>query len=118
MGEERHSQDWRMIGASVRGASHVRTELPNQDAIAMAPFEADAPLILAVSDGHGSAKYFRSHKGAQIAVKTAVEALLHFAKQPITWDNPAQVQKAAQKLLPANIVQLWEQRVANDLKQH
>ncbi|MFM7713741.1 MAG: protein phosphatase 2C domain-containing protein, partial [Microcystis sp.] len=57
---------WRCIGESVKGASHVRSGLPNQDAIRWFPESGiGLPLILAVSDGHGSAKSFRSDRGSR-----------------------------------------------------
>jgi hypothetical protein len=33
MMDEEHKAEWRVLGKSIRGASHVRTGLPNQDAI-------------------------------------------------------------------------------------
>ena len=38
------------------------------------------PLVLAISDGHGSEKYFRSDQGAKFAVTLAVEELTQFAQ--------------------------------------
>jgi hypothetical protein len=67
---------WQTVGASVRGASHVRLGLPNQDAIHWLEHPCGAPgtglVVMAVADGHGSAKCFRSHIGARLAVMTAV----------------------------------------------
>src|SRR5436309_2091126 len=65
--------DWRVIGKSIRGASHFRSGLPNQDAIGWSPESGAArELVIAVSDGHGSAKYFRSGTGAALAVQAAL----------------------------------------------
>ncbi|MGH2350063.1 MAG: PP2C family serine/threonine-protein phosphatase, partial [Chloroflexota bacterium] len=70
---------WRAIGASVRGASHHRAGLPNQDALRWLPDDGlGPPLVLAIADGHGSAKCFRSHIGSQLAVETAVEVATSF----------------------------------------
>jgi serine/threonine protein phosphatase PrpC len=67
---------WYVIGKSVEGASHTRAELPNQDAIESLPESGPAEtVIMAVSDGHGGAKYFRSEKGAQLAVEIATRFL-------------------------------------------
>jgi hypothetical protein len=101
--------EWRAIGASVRGASHVRAGLPNQDAIYLsslatsaAPDAPDAastpgaagfpgtPLLLAVADGHGSAKCFRSDTGARLAVETAARVIreaLHELSAPAEQDR-------------------------------
>src|SRR5262245_27843614 len=117
MPEDRDTYDWRVIGESVRGASHVRSELPNQDAIDKRPIEADAPLILAVSDGHGGAKYFRSHEGSQLAVQTAIDVLRWFTKSCFTMDNSARIQRSAQKSLPSTIVKEWTRRVTEHYSQ-
>src|SRR6185436_15291546 len=48
--------------------------LPNQDAVRWWPASGSGPpLALATSDGHGSAKCFRSDVGARLAVATALE---------------------------------------------
>lgn len=70
------SSGWRIGGASVRGAAHIRTGWPNQDAVAWSPPDgAGARVVAAVSDGHGAAAHFRSGEGARIAVDTAVDLL-------------------------------------------
>ena len=61
---------WRVAGASVRGASHERSGLPNQDAVAWA--SVDAGVVVAVADGHGSPRSPHSDVGARLAVDTAV----------------------------------------------
>ena len=79
MAREDYQLGWRVIGATVRGASHARSGLPNQDAILWRPETGAGPLlIVAVSDGHGSAKYFRSHEGSRLAVETATSVLQDF----------------------------------------
>jgi serine/threonine protein phosphatase PrpC len=68
--------EWRVVGASVRGASHVRAGLPNQDAMRWLPgCGAGTPLIVAIADGHGSPKSFRSDAGARFAVDTATQVI-------------------------------------------
>jgi len=53
---------WQCFGKSVQGVSHVRANLPNQDAIAWFPegesSSGSTPIIVAVSDGHEAAKIF------------------------------------------------------------
>ena len=61
-----------VVAASVRGATHEDRGVPNQDAVARRLDDGvDARLVVALSDGHGSARSFRSDVGAQIAVDTA-----------------------------------------------
>ena len=63
---------WRVVGASVRGTSHVRTGHPCQDAHAWAELEGGA-VAVAAADGAGSAAH--AEHGAQAAVRAALEAL-------------------------------------------
>lgn len=75
MSEVQPTHTWRMIGATVRGASHIREGLPNQDKLALWSSNGfkGPPLVIAVSDGHGSA--LRSDRGAQLAVDEAKRQL-------------------------------------------
>jgi hypothetical protein len=74
---------WQVLGRSVRGASHTRMGLPNQDAIgwresagcAGGPEAFRGEVLLAVADGHGSAKCFRSDLGSRFAIDTAMELM-------------------------------------------
>jgi hypothetical protein len=109
---------WRAIGQSVRGAAHLRTGLPNQDAIRWLPASGiGPPLILAVSDGHGSAKYFRSHVGAERAVEVAawvIQDLLDGQPDPT---NLSAIKRTAEDRLPREVVRRWKESVAEHLKQ-
>ncbi|NLI76836.1 MAG: protein phosphatase 2C domain-containing protein [Candidatus Riflebacteria bacterium] len=65
---------WLAFGASVRGATHTQRNLPNQDALAWTPPDGHGPpLVLALADGHGEARSFRSHHGARLAVQAACD---------------------------------------------
>ena len=81
---------WRAIGRSVRGASHVRSSLPNQDAIAWFPDSGKGPpLIVAVSDGHGSPRNFRSDVGSKIAVEITTKTCQSAARGRPAQPGPA-----------------------------
>jgi len=111
---------WVIIGSSVQGASHKRSGLPNQDAIfahpridvAPAMAVAAPPLILAVSDGHGSPRSFRSATGANTAVQVAVERtkefIDHFEGENLRADV---IRDITQNRLPAEIVRSWKKEV-------
>lgn len=110
--EPQRDAQWHVIGQSVRGASHVRAGLPNQDAIHWLPrSRLGPPLILAVSDGHGSAKSFRSDVGSRLAVeKTAwlIQDLLDGQPDP---RNLSAVKRTAEDRLPQEIVRRWQDAV-------
>lgn len=61
------------MGSSVRGASHIKADLPCQDAN---EWQCPRPglLVAAVADGAGSAK--ESQTGARIACRTAIDRLI------------------------------------------
>jgi hypothetical protein len=63
---------WRVIGASVQGTSHIKADVPCQDAHAWAVLP-DRTLLAAVADGAGSAAL--AEVGARLAVQTALDCL-------------------------------------------
>lgn len=63
---------WRAFGRSIRGASHEKRGLENQDAIlCVAGEDGNSPVVVAVSDGHGGSSCYRSGAGAELAVEVA-----------------------------------------------
>jgi len=60
---------WQVITGSARGAAHRASGLPNQDAVA----SQDGPggVVVAIADGHGHVRHFRSAHGAALAVDVA-----------------------------------------------
>ena len=109
---------WRAIGASIQGAAHKRSGLINQDAMWWVPASGvGPPLILSVSDGHGSAKSFRSHIGSEQAVRTAswvVQDLLDGQPDPT---NLSAIKRTAEERLPQEIARRWRQTVEEHLSQ-
>ena len=98
-------------GAQPAGASHVRQALPNQDAIANSVAKDGLPpVVLAVADGHGSPKSFRSDKGAQFAVEAAVEVCREFLDS-MKEAGPSAVKTEAKLRIPPRIFQRWRQRM-------
>jgi hypothetical protein len=106
---EDSSTEWRVIGASVRGAAHERSGLPNQDAIDWEPKSPDTlPVILAVSDGHGSARSFRSDQGSRFAVAAAIEAIGRLIAGQPDLANHSAIKRTAQEALPLDMVRTWD----------
>ena len=67
---------WQFLGESIRGFAHERNDKVNQDFISWYQGNkgnGGLPLIMGISDGHGSDKYYRSNVGARIAVEVALE---------------------------------------------
>jgi serine/threonine protein phosphatase PrpC len=98
---------WQIIGDSVRGASHKRNGKPNQDAWAF--IQNEVCTVLAVADGHGSSKHYRSDVGSQLAVQAALALLNDFAHAD-TGSNARQIKQSAD-YLPSQLVQAWRSAV-------
>lgn len=111
---------WSLIGASVQGAAHVRANLPNQDAINVwSPAHSDGlPGIVVVSDGHGSAKCFRSDKGARRAVRAANTLIRQFLDSQSDLTNLSAIKRTAEERLPQLIARKWQDLIARDWRNH
>ena len=73
---------WKALSASVRGASHELGGNRNQDAVRLKnPSGSDDVLLLAVADGHGSARSFRSDRGSAMAAECALRELRRFIRR-------------------------------------
>lgn len=96
-------------GVSVRGASHVRGNLPNQDAVAHAA--EDGWFYLAVADGHGAAPHYRSDRGAAFAVEIVLD-LLRRSVADLSVHDPARLVSS----LPGSLVERWRERVEADIR--
>ena len=123
MKKDIHEEKWRCIGESVRGASHLRSGLPNQDAIQWYPGYPETgiglPVVLAVSDGHGSAKSFRSDKGSQFAVSTAIRVIQEFFLTTQKSDiNFPTLKDGTERLLPQRLVNEWRKIVQQHLQEY
>ena len=106
---------WVPAGQKVRGAQHVRDSKPNQDDLRWQPI-GERGVVLAVSDGHGSDHCFRSHTGAQLAVKVAVDLLAKVVSaKPGPPDEGTSVRVWNQ--LPLMLTSLWVAAVRRDLQE-
>lgn len=102
---------WQIVGSSVQGTSHIRQGLPNQDALHYA--ERPSPIVLAVADGHGSAKCFRSQQGAQLAVQCAVSIMQERVSSSVSVHD---LRWLAEENISRTLVQNWRNAVAADVQ--
>ena len=104
---------WSVGGRSVMGASHVRSGIPNQDAIAWMPRSGHgAAVVLAVADGHGASIHYRSGIGAHIAVEVATRVLADAIADP-EWIASAEVVRL--RAVISRIVAGWRDQVLADV---
>jgi hypothetical protein len=100
------ANQWRVVGQTVRGAVHERNGLPNQDAIYWLPAAGEgSSIVLAVADGHGSARYSRSHIGAALAVESAAQLVHEFINRD--FENLSLIKDAVEDWLPRALVRKW-----------
>jgi serine/threonine protein phosphatase PrpC len=110
---------WHIIGESVRGVTHDRKGLPNQDAIQYIVKKGnELPLAVAVSDGHGNSKNFRSEFGAQLAANIAGDILIRFLSESCNEKNSDQTLSNIQKKLVPDIIETWKKAVLDHFEQN
>jgi serine/threonine protein phosphatase PrpC/DNA-binding beta-propeller fold protein YncE len=106
---------WQTLAHSVRGASHYRDNLPNQDAKKVAPLRDGAGAVLAVADGHGNPLHARSDRGSKFAVTAAVDVLGSYVlslKQDVSQQA---LLRGVKSELPGRLVREWRKLVEADL---
>ncbi|TDR93960.1 PP2C family serine/threonine-protein phosphatase [Enterovirga rhinocerotis] len=96
-------------GVSVRGTSHILANMPNQDAHA---HERDGDwTYLAVADGHGSSRHYRSDRGSAFAVATALLLLRRAARAIEAGGHGSVLATVADDLVGS-----WRERVEADIR--
>ena len=111
---------WWITGKSVRGAAHRRRDIPNQDALNWTPLEdRRPPVLVALADGHGGEKSFRSDVGARIAVNVALDALgelVEARRRNDDEDNLTFVNRFCHEYIPRKIWTYWRRAVDEELE--
>jgi serine/threonine protein phosphatase PrpC len=108
-------EDWLALTASQRGAAHDAMGLPNQDAVAVHQVSPGV-LAVAVADGHGHHRHFRSARGSELAVAVTGPAAAGLAARLAELGTSAQVESAALGWLVPDLVSRWRDAVHDDLK--
>lgn len=117
MTENKSLIEWRIIGETVPGASHIRASIPNQDAIVqMRESGRTAPLVVSIADGHGSPKCFRSDFGSRFAVKKAAQIVGEFLDERRGRFDLAEIENTGKEYLPKEFVKKWRKTVEYHLK--
>ena len=110
------SSRWTALSASVEGASHLHIGLVNQDAVRLKnPSGADDALLLAVADGHGSTRSFRSERGSAMAAECAVREMGRFVRRLGPNAPLSQVRNQAKTIWPRTLLKAWKHAVRADL---
>ena len=107
-----------MISNSVIGSSHKLSGKPNQDRINFFPsckYPEDLPIIFTIADGHGGKKYFRSERGANFAVETAIEVCKNQLENT-SWDSIKG--KKIKDGICRDIFRKWLEKVHADIQEN
>ena len=113
---------WRVIAGTARGAAHVARGLDNQDSVESRVIDAVGGTVVAVADGHGHDRHFRSAAGSRLATRTACAVVAERAGElagelaGAPWT--AEVAGALCGKLPRAIVDEWRAGVAGDIAAH
>jgi serine/threonine protein phosphatase PrpC len=108
--------EWRIIGETIAGASHLRVGRLNQDAILQVRESGVyAPIVLSLSDGHGSNKCFRSHCGSRFAVTIGAQLMRELIDEKREGYNATKIENAVKEIFPLEFVRRWQEVVQADL---
>ena len=114
-----------------QGESHKASNKPCQD-FSLAESK-DAYAVAIVSDGHGGARYFRSDKGSELAVRCAKKAIAKFVKETsntqifkgkILTQAGINPEKSDDKIytalswLVSSIIRQWNSEILKDAQTH
>jgi serine/threonine protein phosphatase PrpC len=109
---------WKVAHACVRGSSHRRSGLPNQDAVQCMVTPQGTVAVAVVSDGHGSPRHFRSQVGSSLAVSTVAATLQIFLRDSVASNSPVPFVPEQVHELERKIVSGWLSAVLSDLDQN
>lgn len=109
-----------VIGKSVTGASHTKSNLPNQDSVACFGDTANNKHFVfgIVSDGHGSKKCFRSHLGSSFATEVLNEIFTQLSDLIKEDSNQQSIKQYVVDELPTMIVESWREKVLEHLESY
>ncbi len=108
---------WRIISASARGASHLHNGAPNQDAELSTPLGdlGQDAFVVALADGHGDRRHFRSDRGSRFAVECACRCATPVARSLIGMNTEVDVADWLRASLVEPIVNSWQKAVDEDV---
>jgi len=113
----RAETEWRVIGETVPGASHLRAGIPNQDAILhVRESSVRLPVIVSISDGHGSNKCFRSDRGSRFAVRIGADLLDELINGRHAALPPSEIESRVRESLTAEFIKRWRAHVDADMR--
>jgi serine/threonine protein phosphatase PrpC len=105
---------WRVLTATQRGAAHYAMGLPNQDAVRSQETGPRAAVV-AVADGHGHHRHFRSARGSRLAVAVACQAMPELTAAVTGVTDVSEAERQIEQVLVPAITGRWREAVRDDL---
>lgn len=103
---------------TARGAAHVVRGLDNQDSVESQVIDAVGGTVVAVADGHGHDRHFRSATGSRLATRSACAVIAEFVGENTGVPWTAELAGTLCGRLPQAIVDEWRAEVAGDIDAH
>jgi hypothetical protein len=102
---------------STRGSAHEALGLPNQDSYLTSEIVLGRgrALVVAVADGHGNRRHFRSGLGSRFAVQAACECVAAAAERIGARRSIAEIEGVATDVIIPAILDRWRAVVADDV---
>ena len=104
---------WRVFTANSIGAQHVAMGKTNEDSV-VARQPSPGVVSMAVADGHGHARHFRSARGSALAVEVATRLGEELAAA-VDGAKPAYVERLLREHTGGELVRVWRAAVERDL---
>jgi hypothetical protein len=115
---QRHPAGWHVSAVSACGSAHHAAGLPNQDSVACrTPAAGGIETIVAVADGHGHCRHFRSADGSALAVAVGCAVGSVLAADLVGHAARADAEAAVRSSL-GRLVREWRSAVAGHLARH
>ncbi|MGO9342843.1 MAG: protein phosphatase 2C domain-containing protein [Acidimicrobiales bacterium] len=115
-GESPHLS-WMVFTESARGSAHDAMGLPNQDSYLRSDVEIGGAgaVVVAVADGHGNRRHFRSASGSRFAVRAACECVADASGRLESCASIADLEGVAAEVIIPAILDRWRSTVADDV---
>jgi len=110
---------WHVSAGNARGAVHRSAGRANQDSVAhRAGTTRSGETAIAVADGHGHSRHFRSATGSALAVTVGCRVGSRLAASLAGPVGSRRVEAAVRSELPQTVVREWRAAVAEHLTAH
>ncbi|HEV2371438.1 MAG TPA: protein phosphatase 2C domain-containing protein [Streptosporangiaceae bacterium] len=106
---------WQVLTATQRGVAHDAVGLPNQDAVAVRWLGGQG-VVVAVADGHGHWRHFRSDRGSRLAVAAACDEIAQRTAWLAGLTDVQQARDQVHEVLVPAILARWREAVRADVK--